>query len=109
VTTATDQAVARLAADTAFEQAMAQTLGSVMAYTNPFALDLIVSTNYIRPGGFISGNRSLTNVSFATPNGQPLAGNDVLQNLLNLYYNPRVPVYMTNRTARSNEFRSTTI
>ena len=67
VTTATDQAIARLAADTGFEQAMAQSLGSIMAYTNPFALDLIVSTNYVRPGGFISGNRSLTNVSFATP------------------------------------------
>jgi hypothetical protein len=59
VTTQTDMALARLAADTAMERAKAEALASIIAYTNPFSTELTVSTNYIRPGGFIRATLTL--------------------------------------------------
>ena len=53
VGTETDQTIARLAADTARERAIAQLLAPMMAWTNEFNYGLLVSTNYINPAGFI--------------------------------------------------------
>ena len=72
VSTETDQAVARLAADAARERAIAQLLAPMMAWTNEQNYGLLVSTNYINPGGYISGVRSPLNVSYNYPNGAPL-------------------------------------
>ena len=106
VATTTDQAIARLAADTAREQAQAQIVASMMAFTNPFSYGLIVSTNFVNREGFAPGISNPTNVNYDyRVGGGALSLNDRLQNLANLYYSPRPPVYMTNRIARSNEFR----
>ena len=58
VTTTTDQTIARLAADTALARAEAELLAPIMAFTNQFDFDLLVSTNYISPSGFDVNNPS---------------------------------------------------
>jgi len=72
VATETDQAIARLAADTARERAIAQLLAPIMAWTNEFNYGLLVSTNYVNPAGFVSKNAYPTNVSYTDVNGAPL-------------------------------------
>ncbi len=104
-TTHTDQAIAAGAADTAKETALAQAMAMILGFTNANNYDILVSTNYISSAGYISGNRSLTNVSYNYPNGNPLTGNDALENLSHLLYFPRVPVYITNRLTGGMEFR----
>ncbi len=79
VVTETDQAIARLAADTALERAKAELLAAIMGSANEFNYGLLVSTNYINPGGY---------------------------NPANLLYNPRPPVFViTNALTKANEFR----
>src|ERR1019366_8132752 len=55
VATETDQQIARFAADTARERAIAELLAPILATTNEFNYGLLVSGNYITPGGFTSG------------------------------------------------------
>ncbi len=98
VSTSTDQAIATLAADTGVERVQAEILASVLATTNQFNYDFRVTTNYINPAGFVSGDASVTNVSYTYPNGNPLNPPDQERNIANLFYNPRPPVYIfTNR------------
>src|SRR6266566_10070310 len=110
VSNTTDQTTAKLAADAGFERAKAELLAPILAFTNPAGYDLRVSTNYVNPAGFIISGiayTSFTNASYNYPNGQPLTGKDALQNLANLLYDPRPPVFVvTNRLfPNSNEFR----
>jgi hypothetical protein len=105
VATETDQAIARLGADTARERAIAQLLAPIMAWTNEFNYGLLASTNYIRPGGFVSGGSGPLNVSYNYANGAPLNLNDSLQNLTNLLYDPRPPVFIVTNALGSNDFR----
>jgi len=109
VTTTTDQNIARLAADAALERAKAQMLAPMLAFTNKFALDFLVSTNFINRAGFFPGVSHPTNVNYdwRWSDGQPLNRDDLLQNITNLFYDPRVPVFVrTNRTLiASNDFR----
>jgi hypothetical protein len=98
VVSETDQAVARLAADMALERAKAELLAPILAATNEFGYGLLVSTNYISSGGFVSGFSSPYNVSYNYSNGTLLNLNDSLQNLTNMIWNPRPPVFIvTNR------------
>ncbi len=100
VTTTTDTANARLAADAALAQAEAQVMANVLATTNPYNFGLVVSTNYINSGfdstvvGF-----DPTNVNYQYPNGNPVTGNDALQNIANLLYSPRAPVFIQTNSA----------
>ena len=69
VTTETDQAIARLAADTALERAKAALLAPILAWTNEFNYGLLVSTNYInprrvRPDAAVPGPVNPTNVNY---------------------------------------------
>ena len=106
VTTATDTTTARLAADTALANAEAQIMSTVLANTNPFINNLIVSTNYINANGFLSGVGSPTNVNYFYPDGTPLTLQDFLINLTNLYFLPRAPVFVvTNQQNLAGEFR----
>ena len=113
VTTSTDQNIARNAAESGNARAIADLLSSIVIYTNPFVVPPRVSVNYINPDGFKPGVSSPTNVNFdylyGTANNAvptPLSPADRLQNLTNLLYDPRVPVWIvTNQTTGSNEFR----
>jgi hypothetical protein len=105
VTTVTDTASARLAADAALANAEAQVIANVLATTNPYNFTLLVSTNYINPIGFVTGSANPTNVNYFYPNGTPVTGNDFLQNLINLFYSPRPPVFIPTNSAGANDFR----
>jgi hypothetical protein len=110
VGTVTDMTVARGAADAALARAQAQMLAPILAWTNPMNVGLVVSTNYVNQNGFWRGSgpgfTSPTNVNYSYPNGAPLnAGGDALQNLANLLYDPRPPVFVTNRLRGGYDFR----
>jgi len=100
---------ARLAADSAAARAVAEVVARITAQTNPFAYDFMVSTNFISANGFIPGRgSSLTNVSYVyAGNGKPLNNDaDIRQNQLNLFYDPRPPVFIvTNFATGASEFR----
>lgn len=111
VKTATDQTTARLAADTALVRAQAELLAGILATRNPANFDLLVSTNFQNWNGYDTsqaiGVPNPTNVNYHLPNGNPVTGNNALQNLANLFYSPSPPVFITNRlAANSMEFRS---
>jgi hypothetical protein len=105
VTTVTDTASARLAADAALANAEAQVIANVLATTNPYNFTLLVSTNYINPLGFKNGVSSYTNVNYYDSAGNFITGNNFLQNLINLLYSPRAPVFIPTNSAGSNDFR----
>jgi type II secretory pathway pseudopilin PulG len=81
VTTTTDTASARLAADAALASAEAQIVANVLATTNPYNFGLLVSTN-------------AWPLSFTTTS-----------DLTNLYISPRAPVYLTNLVTQKLENR----
>ncbi len=104
-----DQTTAALMAQTASDQAIAQTVGAMLARSNLFHYDLMVSTNFINPRGFVSGIIHPTNVSYYRRDGSPITNNvnDYLRNLANLYYQPRPPVfYPTYRSNNLSQFAS---
>jgi hypothetical protein len=107
VATVTDTAGARLAADAALANAEAQVMANVLATTNPYNFTLLVSTNYINPLGFRIGVSSYTNVNYDHEynSSTPLTPADFLQNLINLFYSPRPPVFIPTNSAGSNDFR----
>ena len=121
VTTNTDTLVAKQAADSALAQAEGQIVANILSslmyatnavpYTNGYSsnaynLHLIVSTNYINPYGFVSGIASPTNVNYTYANGAFLNSFDLVQNIANLWYLPRVPVFVqTNAQIPAFDFR----
>ncbi len=103
----TEQTTARLAAETGLEMANDAIIAPMLAFTNPSTVHFLVSTNYLNPLAFNTAGALrayLTNVNFTYPNGTPLNAGDNMQNIANLFYLPRVPVYVTNRLLGSNEF-----
>jgi hypothetical protein len=107
VVTETEQANARLAADTALENAKAALLTFIMGSTNEFNYGLLASTNYINSAGFLANSTSPLNVNYdRKTDGSRLSTLEWEQNIANLVYSPRPPVFITNRFfANSNEFR----
>jgi hypothetical protein len=106
--TATDQVTARLEADRAMERAKVELLAGILASRNPNNFDFLVSTNFINWNGFDpSADDQSTNVNFEyLQSGAALNVAQYRQNLTNLLYNPRPPVFITNRAAaNSQEFR----
>jgi len=103
VANAVELTSARLAAEAAVERAKTEVLAQVMTTSNRFNYDLLVSTNYFNPLGFQSGlafttvndPRYVTNVNFFyDTGGNPLGALDLQHNLVNLFYSPRVPVFV---------------
>jgi hypothetical protein len=107
VTTTTDATTARLAAETALAQAESQILSQMLATTNPYTYGLIVSTNYINPNGFNTGEADPRNVNYDfRSDAQPYTTADLEQNIANLFLSPRVPVFITtNQSSGATDFR----
>jgi hypothetical protein len=102
VTTTTDTTTARLAAETAVANAQAQIVANMLTGTSNFYnLRLLVSTNYINPAGFSAGGGgNPTNVNYYYANGNFLSAVDLEQNVSNLFFLPRAPVFiLTNNQA----------
>ncbi|MCS7090412.1 MAG: hypothetical protein RMN51_08920 [Verrucomicrobiota bacterium] len=114
VTTAVHLVTARQAAEAGLQRAQAELLAPILAFTNTLAYELRVSTNYINSHGFNPSQRTgpltpaqrhwATNVSYQYRDGRPLNVDDYRQNLANLWYFPRPPVFVTN-TDGSVDFR----
>lgn len=104
VVTSVDMTTARLSAEAAEQRAEAELLARIIANTNQFDYGLMVSTNLINPLGFNPNApvfNTLTNVNYDHDiNGNPVTGNNYLQNLANLYYSPRPPVFVTTNRNR---------
>ncbi|MCF7763683.1 MAG: pilus assembly PilX N-terminal domain-containing protein [Verrucomicrobia bacterium] len=98
VTVISNQADARLMADAGLARAVSRIGANILATTNPYNYGLLVSTNFINPLGFRSGVSHPTNVSYTYSNGRNLSPADRLQNLVNLQYDPRPPVYIRTNT-----------
>ncbi len=111
VTTTTDTATARLAADAALANAEAQIVANIFATTNVAAYNfgLLASTNYINGLGFnpAAVGVNATNVNYDhTLAGIPLTADQLVQNIADLFYLPRAPVYIvTNQLTGAAEFR----
>jgi hypothetical protein len=116
VSTTTDTTRAKLAVDSALAAAQAQIMANLLntnsAMTPGNALynfGLLISTNYINTNGFdptVSGSDP-TNVNYdhLFLSGTALNANDFVQNVANLQYLPRVPVFVQTNAAGSNDFR----
>ena len=107
VITETDTVTARLAADSALANAEAQIIATVLQTTNPYNFNLAVSTNYQNVIGYTPGFQNPANVNYDYRNdGSPLNAADHLQNVANLLFSPRAPVFViTNRATGASEFR----
>jgi hypothetical protein len=110
VATVTDTAMARLAAETALAKAESQIIAGILASPNnagAYNYGLLVSTNYINPYGFnSSASPNPTNVNYNYANGNSLSSDDFLQNVANLLFLPRVPVFIvTNQQTKASDFR----
>ena len=108
VTTTTDTATARLATDTALAAAQAQIVANILSTTNLAAYNysLLVSTNYVNLAGYFQNVNAPTNVNYDyRSDGLPLNAADLINNVANLYLQPRPPVFVYNRNTGSNEFR----
>jgi hypothetical protein len=108
VTVIGDITQSRLMADAGYSRAVSEVVARMMTSTNPFAYDLLVSTNYINIAGFHPGVASPLNVNFDyTAGGQPLSQSDWLRNIANLQYDPRPPVVVPASLThlRTNDFR----
>lgn len=101
----TEQNSAYNAAQIAAVRATAETLSWALVTTNPFVPLFRVSTNY-QSHFFTNGISSPLNVNYEVNNaGAPLTLDQQHQNLTNLVIDPRPPVFITNITYGSNEFR----
>jgi hypothetical protein len=111
VTTETEQAQARLAADQARERAIVQLIAPILAWTNEFNYGLIVSTNYVNKAGFDPAapgpvNPMNVNYDYIVGSGAALNPPQRNQNIANLLYDPRPPVFIRTNTAFGyNDFR----
>jgi hypothetical protein len=115
--TATDQINAQFMADAGLERAQAEVAARLLAQPEPGPVPMLVSTNFINWGGFDPTaplpasrfvNINYTRTRFDDPNapaagfgpiydpslGVPLAYDQLMQVLTNLYYNPRPPVFV---------------
>ncbi len=105
VTVNKDRADAKLMAETAVERARGEIAARIKARTNMFNYDFLVSTNFLSGSGFESGNTNATNVSYTYADGSPLDQQDLLQNLRNLQFSPRPPVFIETNAAGEETFR----
>ena len=102
VTQSTQQSDAEIMSDIGTERAKAEIMARILAaHTNLNAVDLLVSLNYIRTNGFVSGQTlpvDPLNVNYEyRQNGTALAANEWEQNIANLYYDPRATVFVDTK------------
>ena len=111
VTVTGDIINARLMADTALARAQSEIAARILANTNLFDYDLIVSTNFYDPAGFQPNNTNAYNVNYEyRRNGSHMTNGvtrDWVQNIANLQFDPRPPVFISaERTGlATNDFR----
>jgi hypothetical protein len=99
----TEMTVAQLGADTARDRAIAELLAPILATNNPFNSGLLVSTNFINTNGFAPGVSGALNVNYDyKTDNTAFTSDDIKQNIANLWYNPRPPVFVAVTNAATN-------
>lgn len=117
VTGTLNQADAQAAADAALARAQADLAAYLMSHNTNAApgvgrpndllnYDIMMSHNFVNPYGFSSGIFDPTNVNYEQySNGVVFSGSnqvDWIQNIANLFYDPRVPVFVQTNAALPN-------
>jgi len=112
VSTTTDAAHARLAADAALAHAEAQMMASMLASTNVYNFGMLVSTNFINSYGYLpklGANPTNVDYYYSTNGGYApgtfLSAADLQQAIANLHYLPRVPVFVPTNNGSGYDFR----
>src|SRR5438093_6956384 len=88
-------------ANEGYEHAKGSIISLILASNNLLEADMVVSTNYINVNGFDpTQGTNLFNVNFdhRVNNGGSLSLNDLQQNIANLLYYPRAPVFVNTNT-----------
>ncbi len=97
---------ARMMGETARDRAVSDILEELISRTNRFRYDVKNSRYYRRPGGFVPGEISLTNAAYSYGTGTGLDAVDLIINIGNLFFDPRVPVVVdVDGDNRGDEFR----
>ena len=96
VTVTTDQITAKLMTESAFARAQTDLVARMLTSSNEFNYDMLVSTNFVRPGGFVPTGLGFdsNNVSYFDVNGNLLDRFRQAVNVGNLQFDPRPPVYL---------------
>ena len=108
VSNALNQTDSRFMADAALARFQSEVISRMMARNSLLNYDLTVSHNYINPLGFNTGITVVdtNNVNYdKTTTGGVLGNNDQVRNIANLFYDPRVPVYVKTNVAGATDFR----
>ncbi|MCD8533638.1 MAG: hypothetical protein LR011_02145 [Verrucomicrobia bacterium] len=108
VIASTDFTIAKQMAVMASERAAAEVVSRMVRDNALGSIDLLVSTNYYNPTGFLPGVANAGNVNyFQRNNGADLNNADLIQNIANLQIDPRPPVFYQSIVNRrpTNEFR----
>lgn len=110
VSVTAEQTVASLMSDTALARVQGQIISRMLARSNAFEYEFMVSTNYSRPGPFLQGRPfDPLNVNYFVPNStNVIAPNLLIQNVRNLWLDAGPPVFVevTNHPAVPWEFRN---
>jgi hypothetical protein len=112
VTATMDVDSARNMSDAALNRAQAEIVAQMEARGDALSYDYMVSQNYISPFGFNKNSKDTTNVNYDiyTSSGaiNPLFNMSLnqaawAQNIANLYYDPRPPVFVVTNSAFPNK------
>jgi hypothetical protein len=101
VTLTLTQSEAKLMADAGLARAEAEIAAAIKRKTNILGAAMLVSRSYQNPLAFNSGTAGITNVNYQTVG----AKGDYLQMLANLYYDPRLPVFIKTNQNGPLDFR----
>lgn len=100
VTLTLTQSEAKLMADAGLARAEAEIAAAIRNKSNLLAAAMIVSRSYQNPRAFTAGTEGFTNVNYAT-----VAPANYLPMLTNLYYDPRLPVFVRTNQNGPLDFR----
>jgi hypothetical protein len=109
VSASLDTTTARAMSEAAQARAQAEIMAQILTSGDALQYDYTVSRNYIYPGGFNDAEKGVfdpnnVNYDFLANPGRPFANigkfqEDWVQNIANLYYDPRPPVFVVTNTA----------
>ena len=104
VSASLDAANARAMSDAALARAQAEIVAQMLARGDPLYYDYMVSRDFISPSNFYSGetgNYDQNNVNYDSffINPENYNSADWAQNIANLYYDPRPPVFVLTNAA----------
>jgi len=112
VSASLDVTTARAMSEAAQARAQAEIMGQILASGDALQYDYTVSRSYINPAGYAAGEKGIydaNNVNYDYfSNGRPMSNaTDTaawVQNIANLYYDPRPPVFVITNSAYPNNY-----